>query len=231
MVKLRRMLFILVELCIFLTHGNGAPVKTNSLKQADAIDYLKRFNYISNTASNKNVPPEILAKAVRDAMARALDIWAKETQLKLNYVEKQSEKADIKINFFAGQHGDSTPFDGPEGVLAHAQLPTIGNVHFDDEENWLLGTEAENNGIDLFNIAVHEFGHALGLDHSDNPDAVMYPIYSYSSNLVLNQDDIDGIQALYGKKPRKGKNSGKSGKTGKNGKTGKPRKQQKKNRA
>ena len=48
-------------------------------------------------------------------------------------------------------------------------------------------------------MALHEIGHSLGLDHSSDPEAVMFPSYSgYKAGLDLAQDDIKGIQALYG---------------------------------
>ena len=48
-------------------------------------------------------------------------------------------------------------------------------------------------------MAVHEFGHSLGLDHSDVPDAIMFPTYrEYNATLHLHSDDIEGIQMLYG---------------------------------
>jgi hypothetical protein len=51
-------------------------------------------------------------------------------------------------------------------------------------------------------VAVHEFGHTLGLNHSDVEEAIMYPsLSSYNPNFKLSQDDIDGIQSVYGKRP------------------------------
>ena len=46
-------------------------------------------------------------------------------------------------------------------------------------------------------MALHEAGHALGLAHSSDPNAVMYAYYHVASGLTA--DDIAGIQALYGK--------------------------------
>lgn len=57
------------------------------------------------------------------------------------------------------------------------------------------------SGTNLFYVAAHEFGHSLGLSHSKDPNALMYPVYRKfdPSVLLLHHDDITGIQYLYGK--------------------------------
>src|SRR5689334_3240533 len=55
------------------------------------------------------------------------------------------------------------------------------------------------NAAYIEDIAAHELGHALGLNHSSASDATMYPSYSYCSSALrtLAADDINGAKALY----------------------------------
>ncbi|XP_037391777.1 matrix metalloproteinase-9-like [Pygocentrus nattereri] len=70
--------------------------------------------------------------------------------------------------------------------------------NFDTDKKWGF---CPDKGYSLFLVAAHEFGHALGLDHSNIQDALMFPMYKYVADFSLNEDDIEGIQYLYGPKP------------------------------
>lgn len=134
----------------------------------------------------------------RDLIRRAFALWAAQTRLTFSEVS-DSSTADIVVGWAAGDHGDGDPFDGPGDVLAHASFPNPYDnsqvfLHFDDDERWV---DSETQNVDLLTVAAHEIGHTLGLAHSSDPDALMYPSYS-GPYRTLGQDDIAGVQAIYG---------------------------------
>ncbi|XP_065439040.1 collagenase 3-like [Chrysemys picta bellii] len=140
--------------------------------------------------------PDLTQEEVDQAIQEAFKIWTDVTPL--TFFRLSFGTADIMISFGTKEHGDFFPFDGPFNQLAHAFSPREnfgGDIHFDNDETWTNDTRAFN----VFTVAAHEIGHALGLDHSSNPEALMYPIYTYTRtrDFVLPEDDMEGIQALY----------------------------------
>ncbi|KAM4828237.1 matrilysin [Thomomys bottae] len=157
------------------------------------------FNIISYriVSYTSDLPRDV----VDEIVAKALRMWSEKTPLKFYRVN--SGNADIMIGFARGAHGDFYPFDGPGNTLAHAFEPGPGlggDAHFDKDEHWT--DDSSRLGINFLYAAVHELGHSLGLGHSSDAEAVMYPTYKMEApqDFKLAQDDIRGIQKLYGKR-------------------------------
>jgi hypothetical protein len=136
---------------------------------------------------------DISQQEVRTAITDALARWTNVTPLLFNEVPT-GRAADIRIKWAKGDHGDGYLFDGAGRVLAHAFCPppyggtNAGSLHFDEDEGWTVEY--------AMRVAIHEFGHALGLGHSDERDSIMFPYLG--PRTALHQDDINGIQSLYG---------------------------------
>ncbi|KAE8627631.1 hypothetical protein XENTR_v10007075 [Xenopus tropicalis] len=146
-----------------------------------------------------NYTPDMTRNDVDRAIEKAFKVWS--DVVPLTFTRIYDRVSDIEMLFAYRDHKDSLPFDGPSGILAHAFAPGDnigGDVHFDEDERWTSGSA----GTNLFLVAAHELGHSLGLDHSNDPNALMYPTYHYinPNTFQLPQDDINGIHSLYGTK-------------------------------
>ena len=169
----------------------------------DTAEYVLQGNKWSTTNLRygfQEFTPDITQPQARAATSTALGYWSAVTPL--TFTEAPiANNPEIRIRFVAGDHGDGSPFAGPGGVLAHAFYPPpnggdlAGDAHFDEDEMWSVNLPP--SGVDLHTVAAHEFGHSLGLAHSTVSGALMYPYYG-GPHRYLAQDDIDGIQALYG---------------------------------
>ncbi|MBD3288025.1 matrixin family metalloprotease, partial [candidate division KSB1 bacterium] len=157
-----------------------------------------RYNFENSTPDVAGENAEVVA---------ALETWSYYARIDWVQLQVSDQPIAIDISWRSGNHGDGNQnaFDGAGNVLAHCFFPSdinsepiAGDLHFDEAETWVIGPDDPVNGsFDLYSIALHEAGHGLGLNHSDDPTAVMFASYGGPPFGDLRDDDIDGIRSLY----------------------------------
>src|SRR4051794_9387109 len=92
------------------------------------------------------------------------------------------------------------------GQLAFAYAPppfnggtNAGDIFFNTAQSW----QTNGTAYDLLTVAIHEFGHALGMAHSTITTACMYNSYN-GAKQALTSDDTSGIDSAYGVRPPDG---------------------------
>jgi hypothetical protein len=164
---------------------DGSPDPNKEFYQLSRpLDTTNPTYYVANSLPGFNL------NDVKAIIRQAFQVWADATPL--TFTEVNDPNATFRIQF--GQ------IDGQYQVLGEAcppSSPCRGDIQFDSDEPWILGAPQSDQDISFLAVASHEFGHAIGLLHSRDSSALMY--YAYSPyNLKPNQDDIAGVQRLYG---------------------------------
>uniref|UniRef100_A0A8C2IHR4 Peptidase metallopeptidase domain-containing protein n=1 Tax=Cyprinus carpio TaxID=7962 RepID=A0A8C2IHR4_CYPCA len=151
---------------------------------SDVEPFRRTMRWTNRTLTYRisRLSSKLTAAQVRTAFRQAWKLWAQAVPLKFH--RQRRSDADIIISFNNKDHEDGSLFDGEGGILAHTFFPGPGiggDVHFDDEEAWTTNTK----GCNLLAVAVHEFRHALGLPHSSDPGAIIFPAYNFGLHTVL----------------------------------------------
>jgi hypothetical protein len=156
----------------------------------------------SNLASTFNANPRLNGQW-QNVILKAAQVWAQQTNINFavvpddgapfgsgNYQQGDPGYGDIRIGGYA--------FGGSTLAMAYQPPPVnnfsiAGDVFFNTSQRFNIGST-----YDLFTVAAHEIGHALGMCHSTATSAaVMYANYNGIKS-ALNGDDIAGIQSIYG---------------------------------
>jgi hypothetical protein len=134
---------------------------------------------------------------------QAANEWAQETDINFavisddgatagtgSYQQGDPNVGDIRIGGYN--------FGSGNNYLATANMPPpvnnysiAGDIDFNTGKTFNIGS-----AYDLRTVALHEFGHALGLNHSTTYSAVMFSVYT-TTKQALTTDDIKGIQKIY----------------------------------
>jgi hypothetical protein len=135
---------------------------------------------------------------VKAALETALATWAKVADIVFTETSRAGAAHSIDFTFRS--------IDGRNGTLAQAYFPSdlnrgsiAGDVQFDTAESWEVGNGRGSAAVDFLWVAVHEIGHALGLDHAHGAGVVMTDSVSSSQKFTaLAAADISAVLRLYG---------------------------------
>ncbi len=171
--------------------GKPTPIDSYPLPSepgAARYSLADRWDHLNLTYYFNDCPSRVDCQRAQDTVRRAFQTWDDVSALVFSEAAIASA-ADIEIQWTSR----AEELGSPGGVLAFAYFPSYGgDLYFDDAEQWTFG----GGGTDLFITAVHEIGHTIGLDHTDDDSAVMFPYLLPLSG--LGEDDIRGVQRLYG---------------------------------
>jgi hypothetical protein len=153
--------------------------------------------YVGSVPSNFS-----LSKSeVESAIDSALKAWAAVVDIDFAKTAQPGQARSLDFTFSA--------IDGAGGTLAQAYFPSdvnwntrAGDVQFDVAEPYEIGNSKGAAAFDFLWVAVHEIGHALGLDHNSVASSVLAPSVSATQYFVsLGNEEISDIRSMYASTP------------------------------
>ena len=147
------------------------------------------------------------------AVTEALSAWTESTSFTFNVIEEYRDPCLVdglssigfEDDFCGSEFGENTlavavrRFDAQElGPPAVTEGDVVVNAaeRYNIFDGPLIQFGEVNRGLDFKRIALHEFGHVIGLDHEEESPAIMAPTLGDIDQ--LQEDDIAGVEALYG---------------------------------
>jgi hypothetical protein len=178
---------------------------------------------------NSNTTSPLALVSLRDVIQSAFDTWSSVADVQFQYVGVDGSLKPINdptatspmirigayafggfVAYFSAGAAFAPPPNGGSGAGDIFFNTNVGYQIATGPENGLLQDFPVGGGLymtDVYDLSVHEIGHALGLGSSTDPSAVMWSgLTSPTLTLTykrhgLSADDIAGARFLYGVAP------------------------------
>lgn len=201
--------------------ASGAKAKPSPPSKPPTLECCKTFAswpkpYVVNYYINSNIDTsDMIAYCAELDIEAGADVWIGTSGINLNYAGPTNlaivaidEDINQNIIFFR----DDPRLDGLSGntiAVTYTWYYRKGREIFAFDmvfyDKWAFFALFDavckqdcDGGFYLQQIAAHELGHAIGLDHNTCTDSLMYPYASYCDGYLLSDYDEKCAQSLYG---------------------------------
>ena len=201
------MKFVVIALVVSLFAIEASAYSLYKTSSGKNIRWTKStIEVVLDTSMATLATKESVEKVVRESF----ELWVIDASLPISFVvvwDECKEAHDDSNNCIIACHKRAKCYDRPQekgGTTFINVSPSTGAIHDADivlnADDWMWSVDGSNeHGLDLFRVMVHEIGHFIGIDHSEEKDAIMYPSLLMGEHraVELDDDDILAGKTLY----------------------------------
>ncbi len=175
-----------------------APSPFEGAKWANAVI---TWSFADSPGSRSMPFSGYVQKQYQAGIEQAIQTWSKASGLEFEQVPGSST-TDIRIGWgnFDTQSSGIIGLTGGQSVGGQLQPGFIVRLENPGQDPFVSsgnGFEYKGTDVTLYQLALHEIGHALGLADTSDPNSVMFANLG-TTNRSLDATDIKNIGALYG---------------------------------